>query len=222
VWDLATIKAQALLGTEGNDVLIGYDASNDAIAGLGGNDTLYGYGSNDSLVGGSGADSLYGGTGDDLRKGGEGNDYIAADGGADTIVLDSLIGSDTIDYFTTGADKISLSQSSLPVGDGDTLLEGAVSQATSGGFATSAELVIITANASSLSAAAAASIIGSAASSYAVGDERLFVVDNGYSSGVFYFQSADANATVSASELTLLATLNGTASTSVGDYVFGS
>ena len=50
--------------------------------------------------------------------------------------------------------------------------------------------------------------------------DRLFVVDNGNDSAIYLFKSSDANATVSANELTLLATLDGTASTSVSDYAF--
>jgi len=46
--------------------------------------------------------------------------------------------------------------------------------------------------------------------------------DNGSSTAVYLFTSSNADAAVSASELTLLATLSGTPGTAVGDYLFGS
>jgi hypothetical protein len=55
-----------------------------------------------------------------------------------------------------------------------------------------------------------------------VGAHAIFVVDNGSNSGVYYFESAGADSLVSASELTLLATLSGTGSTVVGDYMLGA
>jgi hypothetical protein len=61
---------------------------------------------------------------------------------------------------------------------------------------------------------------GSARTAYAAGDTRLFVVDNGTDSAVYLFSASDANATVSASELTLLATLDYTSTTVVSDYLF--
>ena len=46
-------------------------------------------------------------------------------------------------------------------------------------------------------------------------------MDTGTRTGVYRFLSSAANATVSAGELTLLATLEGTPRTTPGDYVFG-
>jgi hypothetical protein len=110
----------------------------------------------------------------------------------------------------------------LRVGDGDLLVEGAVTRSAPGGFLASAELVVFSANVASFSTAAAAAAIGSATSAYAVGHTALFALDSGAGSALFLFTSADGNAGVSASELALLATLSGTASTAVGDYVFGA
>jgi hypothetical protein len=109
------------------------------------------------------------------------------------------------------------------VGDGDTVIDGGVSVTGPNGFAASAELVIVTHDiAGSITASTAAAAIGHANSAYSVGDTRLFVVDNGSDSGVYLFKAADANATISASELTLLATLDNTASTTLADYLFGA
>lgn len=90
-----------------------------------------------------------------------------------------------------------------------------------GGFATGAELVIVTGNISgSFTAANAAAKIGSASSNYTVGTTALFVVDNGTDSAVFLFTSADTDAKVEANELKLLATLTGTSSMSTSDIGF--
>ena len=50
----------------------------------------------------------------------------------------------------------------------------------------------------------------------------LFAVDNGSGSAAYLFTAADANATVGAAELTLLAALSNTAATLTGDWVFGA
>jgi hypothetical protein len=110
----------------------------------------------------------------------------------------------------------------LRVGDGDTTVDGAVTRPAAGGFAPNAELVIFTSNVASLSTSNAAAAIGSATAAYASGATALFAVDNGSDTGLYLFTSSGADATVSASELTLLATLTGTASTVAADYVFGA
>ncbi len=96
----------------------------------------------------------------------------------------------------------------------------AVVRAAPGGFSSSSELAIFSANLGSLTAAAAAAAIGSATSAYAVGKTAMFAVDNGVSSALHLFSAADSNPVVSASELSLLATLNGTSSTAIADYLF--
>ncbi len=209
-WTLqGTLENLTLTGTtavrcNGNSVanrLTGNAAANTIDAGAG-NDTVNGGAGNDTITGSLGNDSLTGGT------------------GSDTFRFNGTTGSDTITDFTSGTDKLQFSQSFLKVGDGDLLVEGGVLRAAPGGFSASAELVIFTANAASLTTAGAAAAIGSATAAYAADRTALFVVDNGTNSGVFLFHSADGNAAVSASELTLLATLNGTPSTVIGDYVF--
>ena len=109
------------------------------------------------------------------------------------------------------------------MGDGDTLIEGAVSVAGPNGFSNAAELVIVTHDITGdISTTSAAAAIGKANGSYAAGDTRLFVVDNGHDTAVYLFKSADNSATVAASELTLVATLEGTGATSTSDYLFGA
>ena len=190
-------------GNSANNVLGGNALGNSMNAGAG----------NDTVSGGAGNDTLLGGVGADVLTGGAGND---------TFFFTSLTGSDTVTDFTSGADVMRFSQTYLKVGDGDTLVEGALLRAAPGGFSASAELVVFTANAASLSTASAAAAIGSATGAYAADRTALFVVDNGVSSGVYLFHSADGNAQVSAAELTLLATLNGTPATALADYVFST
>ena len=112
-------------------------------------------------------------------------------------------------------------QSALRVGDGDARVENAVVRAGPGGFSANAEVVIITADiAGDITQASAAAAIGRASSAYAVGRKVIFAVDNGSSTGVYLFTSNGNDAIVSASELQLLATLTGTASTAPVDYAF--
>jgi Ca2+-binding RTX toxin-like protein len=236
-----------LVGAGGGDELFG-DDGNDSLTGAGGIDDLDGGSGADWLDGGAGHDILYGGDGIDSLMGGEGNDYLSGgfggdwlDGGAgadiiwcesfvftwdkapDTVALNSFIGSDRVIGFESGIDKLMVSAASIPVGDGDLGLEGATTRAAPGGFDTSAELVIFSSNITGpIDAGSAAAAIGSANSAYSAGQTALFVVDNGADSAVFYFKSAGADALVSASELTLLATLSGTPATDVGDYLLGA
>jgi Ca2+-binding RTX toxin-like protein len=181
-----------------------------------------GNGGDNVLTGNTGNNGLNGAGGNDTLVGGAGNDTLIGGSGNDTIVLNSLVGSDTITDFVSGADKLQISQSGIAVGDGDTLVEGAVSIAGPGGFAASAELVVVTGNiAGALTTASAAAAIGSATSAYAVGQETLFMVDNGTDSALYLFSSLDTDALVEAGELTLLATLAGTGNTTTGDILFG-
>src|SRR5262249_50090153 len=74
----AEVRAQLLLGGDGEDVILGY-ASDDLLSGSGGRDTLQGLAGQDTLSGGQGADLLQGGE--------DGDTYAYARGdGRDTIV----------------------------------------------------------------------------------------------------------------------------------------
>jgi Ca2+-binding RTX toxin-like protein len=192
---------------------------------LTGNSAINGAGNDlaNDIVGNSFANRLSGGGRTDTLNGADGNDNLTGGAGADTFVLSTLVGSDTITDFASGVDKLRISQAGVRVGDGDRLVEGAVVVAGPGGFSTAAELVIVEGNvAGGLSAADAAPSIGSATSAYALGARALFAVDNGFSSAVFLFTSANTDAVVAANELKLLATLNGAATLGMGDFVFGA
>jgi Ca2+-binding RTX toxin-like protein len=194
------VLANTLAGNGGNNALNG-GAGADTLKGWGGNDTLKGWGGNDTLNGGAGADTLTGGL------------------GADTFVFNSKTGADGVTDFVSGTDKLRFSQAALPIGDGDTVLEGGVTLASPGGFLKTAELVIATKNiAGGITSSSAAAAIGSATAAYAVGTHALFAVDNGSQSAVYYFTAANANAAVETNELVLLATLSSTASTALADY----
>ncbi|WP_282957363.1 calcium-binding protein, partial [Methylovulum psychrotolerans] len=88
VWGWADIKAHlSLSGSGGNDLLYGYDDSNDTLNGLAGNDMLWGYGGNDTLDGG---------TGNDLMFGGSGNDSYWVDSTGDAVTEKANQGTDTV------------------------------------------------------------------------------------------------------------------------------
>jgi Ca2+-binding RTX toxin-like protein len=81
----------------------------DRIIGNGLNNRLVGGAGNDALVGGAGNDALVGGAGNDILTGGAGNDVFGFEGNAAFTVASQ--GLDTIQDFTPGNDKISLSKS---------------------------------------------------------------------------------------------------------------
>jgi hypothetical protein len=66
----------------------------------------------------------------------------------------------------------------------------------------------------------AATAIGSATGNYTLGQQALFVVDNGANGYLYLFKSNGTDAAVSAAELTQIAVLTGNAATSVADYQF--
>ncbi len=88
-----------IIGTEGNDELIGTDGS-DFIRGSNGHDTLKGGKGDDWLLGEGGHDYMEGGPGRDLLFGGAGYDYIVPGSGSDTV--DGGEGdSDLVSYWTS-------------------------------------------------------------------------------------------------------------------------
>jgi Ca2+-binding RTX toxin-like protein len=113
VWTAASIRAQALVATTGDDTISGFGsddlidglAGNDLISGRGGNDTLrggdgadqlYGEAGNDHLFGDAGDDSLFGGEGADILEGGLGNDAYHIDDLVDTVIEAASAGADTV------------------------------------------------------------------------------------------------------------------------------
>jgi hypothetical protein len=177
------------------------------------------------ITGNAAANMLSGLAGNDTLTGGAGADTLTGGAGADTYVFSSLVGSDTVTDFNGASDTFRISQAGIHIGDGDSVVEGAVTRSAAGGFATSAELVIFTSNiAGAITPASAAAKIGSATAAYATGDDRLFVVDNGATTGIFRFHSSAANALVTGAELTLVAVVHQdsvTPATTLADYTFG-
>ncbi|MBJ3591097.1 hypothetical protein JGC56_08045 [Salmonella enterica subsp. enterica serovar Saintpaul] len=113
VWDMNTIEALALAGTDeaqtlaaftggseihaqgGDDTLRGSD-ERDLLYGDEGNDSLNGNRGNDDVYGGAGNDYLDGDVGDDLISGGTGNDTLKGYYGSDTYLFNAGDGQDTI------------------------------------------------------------------------------------------------------------------------------
>lgn len=120
-----------LMGTSGNDVIIG-SAKADIINGLGGNDVICAKDGDDRIDGGSGDDKIWGGSGSDEIQGGGGDDVLRGQKGQDQ--LDGGDGQDKL-YGNGGADSIKgsagndrlyghASGDSLDGGDGDDTLIG--------------------------------------------------------------------------------------------------
>jgi Ca2+-binding RTX toxin-like protein len=92
VWDTAKIMELAMQGTDGDDVIYGYE-DNDVINGLGGSDKIYGGEGDDTLNGGPGGNTfMKGESGNDtylwnLGEGGARIDDYATDSGNTTDVL---------------------------------------------------------------------------------------------------------------------------------------
>ena len=71
-----------IVGTSGDDLLVGGDDTADVIVGLGGDDRIFG---GDYFVGGEEADRLCGGPGNDIVSGSYGEDWIRGGGGNDEV-----------------------------------------------------------------------------------------------------------------------------------------
>jgi Ca2+-binding RTX toxin-like protein len=131
---------QIILGTSGNDSLVGTAAadlifglagvdtidglqSGDYLFGGAGNDILYGRDNSDTLVGGSGNDSLYGDAAADLLLGGAGDDTLFGGDGADR--LEGAAGNDQL-RGQVGNDDLwgGIGDDTLLGGDGDDFLNG--------------------------------------------------------------------------------------------------
>ena len=122
---IATIEN--LVGTAGNDYLVGNTVAND----------INGAAGNDYIVGGDGADTLTGGTGDDSI------DLTESYSSADTVVFTgtiSTLGSDKITGFVLGTDKLKFTGANI--GDGNTTLT--VTNAAAATAATLSELNVFT------------------------------------------------------------------------------
>ncbi len=92
--------------TDGNDLLLGTDKTNDVISAKGGNDTLNGQDGSDKLFGDAGNDKILGNDGNDLLNGGIGNDVLYGDDNSDTLLggagTDKLFGGQGDDTLNSG------------------------------------------------------------------------------------------------------------------------
>ena len=112
VWTAANIRAMYLdqQATSGDNYIHGFIDTADTIVGRGGNDELYGYSGNDTLNGNDGNDVLFGNEGADTLIGEAGDDFMIGGDGADIFAFGSTTqGTDWIDDFVAGQDKIDLS-----------------------------------------------------------------------------------------------------------------
>lgn len=174
------------------------------------NNTLVGNAASNTLNGGAGTDRLFGGAGLDILTGGTGQDFF---------YLTSTEGGDIITDFVF-SERLLVRMASVPVGDGDAVVENGIVRTAAGGFAPTAELVVMDRSLSSLSASSVAGAFGSATSAYTTGQTALFVAETSANTAVFYFTSSGNDALISAGELTLLATLTGITSTELTHYGF--
>lgn len=175
---------------------------------------------------GNGLDNnLQGNDGNNVLRGFDGIDTLTGGAGADIFVFDSTNGGgDIVNDFTVGVDHVRIKDAAvdLGIGDGDHVIDSPKVANAPVSFSNLAELVIVTPDiAGAIDSFSAAAKIGSASAAYAIGDSRVFAMDNGVDSAVFLFQSSNADAQVTANELTLLGTLQGVAQTTLSDYTFG-
>ncbi|HEY9643060.1 MAG TPA: hypothetical protein V6C57_21400 [Coleofasciculaceae cyanobacterium] len=100
-----------------NNTTQGFDNANDVINGQGGDDCLSGLSGDDLLRGGTGNDQLWGGAGEDVLVGDQGDDLLVGGLGADTLVggegCDRFLltpgeGTDVIQDFQIGKDRLQL------------------------------------------------------------------------------------------------------------------
>jgi len=210
----------SISGGDGNDIISCYANHGTAhIDGGAGDDQLHAWAASGVMA------YLAGGVGSDVLSSGAGVHYLTggADGDRFTLASKETYGIDmvTVTDFASGLDLLQISQGSLPVGNGDLVVDGAAAVAGPGGFDASAELVIVQADvAGGLTLSKAAAAIGSANGAYAAGQTVVFMVDNGTDSWALYFESSGTDAAVSADELSIIGRLDGTASTGIDDIVW--
>lgn len=159
---------------------------------------------------------------DNRITGNAGSNVLTGGLGRDTFVLQAgLETRDRITDFVSGTDKLRISQAVLRLGDGDAVIDGAVTRTGPGGFSVASELVIFKQGVADASSSwDAAEVIGSATTAYSSDSSALFVVHDARNSAVYLFKSDGNDAEVAGEELSLLATLSGTPLTALGDYGF--
>ena len=89
-------KSDILKGTDGNDVICGFQGK-DTIDGLGGDDIIFGGQGKDSIDAGDGADFVKAGNAKDQVVGGPGPDVLLGGNGRDTLNAEDEAGGDELD-----------------------------------------------------------------------------------------------------------------------------
>jgi Ca2+-binding RTX toxin-like protein len=228
-----------LNGGAGGDYIYGGDGNDTILADADGSDRIQGGAGDDILYGGTIVPGAWGLTGQDIMYGDDGSTWTPSGNDKFRFSEPSLsnvgsfgdfqAGHKIID-FGQGADRIELARAL--VGDGDLAIEGGLVKTTAGGtFSSAAEMVIVRANvldsfdsstwagsSSSITASAVIDTLGTADKAFAIGAERLFVVDDGYNSAVFKFTSMDAGSTITADELQLVVTVVGQQNLALNDF----
>lgn len=221
-WSIKGFEQLDIISGTGNDTLLG--GSDDQFrAGLGDDflqgHLLFGEPGNDTMIGSDIGDYLEDYIGDDVYDGGAGDDTLKADAGSDT--LTGGTGADRFEFwnvgdamvtdFTTGTDAISLYPT--PTFAREEIFGP-------GGFSANSKIVLVTDDINgAITAASAAAAIGNASSSYTASSVCKFIVDNGTDTAIYHFDSAAADASVSAAELTLIARLAGAGQTQLLDFI---
>jgi len=165
-----------------------------------------------NIVGTSGADVLVGGAANDSIDGAGGNDTLTGGAGADAFVVRAQ-GLTTITDMVSGSDRILLSPHDLKLWG---LLRGQT--ASTPGTSLYGNLIVFTEKLTDLSAFYAAKLMNTYKGSYSAGDQMFCVFNNGTDTALYRFTSGSTDPLVSASELSQIAVLTGTPSTTVADY----
>ena len=97
-----------VFGDDGNDRLYGGDGLDELNGGIG-KDFLYGGNNNDTLFGNDDNDTLWGEAGNDILNGGKGNDILVGGANNDIFVIALSNGTDIVQDFQDGFDRIGLS-----------------------------------------------------------------------------------------------------------------
>ncbi|HDG1697698.1 TPA: hypothetical protein PFE29_004609, partial [Kluyvera ascorbata] len=105
VWDVNTVKAMSLHGTDDAQTITAY-AEGSEIHAAGGNDSLQGADNSDQLYGDAGDDTLVGGKGADILSGGTGNDTLKGGYGSDTYLFNAGDGNDYLYEGTSNAGDV--------------------------------------------------------------------------------------------------------------------
>lgn len=116
-WDVATVRAEVMRGTNASQELAAGDGDSEIHAG-GGDDLLYGDMTDIQLYGDGGNDVLYDSEGDDVLVGGTGNDTIYGGIGCDTYIFNAGDGQDVIYNGDDNRESTTYIQDTLRLGNG--------------------------------------------------------------------------------------------------------